>query len=721
MKTNTANSPAIKNFSDDDSKNFIFTSQSSIKKILSNIINFITFGLLFIIAKTFPSIKKKILFNDHNNSEYSSNNQYILLRNSENEEEVIPMEKISQIPGSLNLKEKFIYKFKMNEIFYILLPSEKKFYEINLFLKRLSKHISLFKSKSEINFYSKLTRNSSNSKKEYLKENTLILSTFFSFIVFSIIYSKHVFFIGLTIYLFHFMNFTEYSTIRFILKQKKDKSGEVFVYRINDQHEIQKEKIKGSLLLFKDIYEIPKEGKLIPCHTLLVRGALIISNEIKQTYSSENNGIHFIPENSKIIQHLNYQNNQCKSLGMAVNSDYANLKNINKKLNEIMNHIHIIFTTFFVLYMQYILMPLHSYITSIYAIIFAIYIIYIMKKIFLFYSIKKVKAIKQSISQKIIPTENQNKSIDLIEEKKVDIIEKISKITIIPNIFETTIINRGKKIENYKLGKEIENISEISDKVFKYYKDKRINNSKEKKEELQELLIENIACCNSLVIIDKKLISIDDSEKKMLELIDWEIYEPKHIENNINYNVEELICSFIKPKIEKDLSDKLEQNRKIFDDKLDAISYFVNGETATEEDNSEEAQIEEQNERVTIENELLESEKVILNSHYEIGVVRRIDKDKLHPFFTVITKDSNDKFFKIFSKGYMHDLKEICNPNTIPENYGEIENLYKNKGFEVIGMSCKMAKMNYSNALQINRNDLECNMIFLGFIIKSKN
>ena len=47
---------------------------------------------------------------------------------------------------------------------------------------------------------------------------------------------------------------------------------------------------------------------------------------------------------------------------------------------------------------------------------------------------------------------------------------------------------------------------------------------------------------------------------------------------------------------------------------------------------------------------------------------------------TTLVKDQNEKFFKAFCKGSPEKVKELCKPDTVPENFNEILAGYTSKG-----------------------------------------
>jgi cation-transporting ATPase 13A3/4/5 len=84
---------------------------------------------------------------------------------------------------------------------------------------------------------------------------------------------------------------------------------------------------------------------------------------------------------------------------------------------------------------------------------------------------------------------------------------------------------------------------------------------------------------------------------------------------------------------------------------------------------------------------------------------------------SVITKNVNENFYKVFCKGSPEKLKELCLPETIPETFNDTLNKYAIKGFRILAMAFKTIKMSYIQSQQITRDKAESKMIFLGLLI----
>ncbi len=248
-----------------------------------------------------------------------------------------------------------------------------------------------------------------------------------------------------------------------------------------------------------------------------------------------------------------------------------------------------------------------------------------------------------------------------------------------------------KDIKNeYYFDSYSENITDFSNEVFYYYKSKRnceINKNKGK--ELKEMFFENLSSCHQVSLVNSKLISKDPLDRLLFKLTKWEIYEQKFSDDTLVKDPNDTIAQFIKPSQEKDLNDKLD---------------FINQKYS------------KLNEKV-----IDEDQENLLMEHYELGIIRNFGCDELSYKKTVIIKDINDSFYKIFSKGNPSIIQDMCKPDTVPKDFNEKINEFKEKGKIVIALCGKMVKMNYLQSQLIERSKCERNMTFLGLVIVERN
>ncbi|MGL4948004.1 MAG: hypothetical protein ACRC42_01290, partial [Mycoplasma sp.] len=211
---------------------------------------------------------------------------------------------------------------------------------------------------------------------------------------------------------------------------------------------------------------------------------------------------------------------------------------------------------------------------------------------------------------------------------------------------------------------------------YYHYKDKVKNNSKDKVKDLKQLFIECLATCHGITTVKGKMIG-DPIDVKMFQACGWAWKE--NVENKNNYD--SLVLAYVRPKNETDIHIKLTQ------------------------DNDKSSKNEEK----------------ILNDHYELGIVRRFDFTSKWQRMATIVKDPNEKYFKAFCKGSPEKVKELCKPESVPEDFNEILAGYTSKGLRVLAMATKFVKMDFTQAQQVNQEFIEKNMIFLGlWIVQNK-
>ena len=227
--------------------------------------------------------------------------------------------------------------------------------------------------------------------------------------------------------------------------------------------------------------------------------------------------------------------------------------------------------------------------------------------------------------------------------------------------------------------------SDFSNDVFYYYKSKRNHNLNVNKEkELNEMFLENLSTCHNIINVNNKLISKDPLDILLFKKTKWQIYK---LNDKIN---EDIIAIFVKPSQEINIEEKIEKISEKYNQLNSQIKYIDN------------------------------EQEEILKNHYELGIIRNFHCDKKY-LKTVIVKDINDSYYKIYCKGNPFVIQDLCKANTIPINYKEKVNQYIQKGKVVIALCGKRMKMNYFQSQLIERNKCEQNLIFLGLVIINNN
>lgn len=178
-------------------------------------------------------------------------------------------------------------------------------------------------------------------------------------------------------------------------------------------------------------------------------------------------------------------------------------------------------------------------------------------------------------------------------------------------------------------------------------------------------LIVAMATCHSLTIIDGQL-SGDPLDLKMFEGTNWILEEPE-IDETAKFDI--ITPTVVKPK----------------------HPVFTGMEGGSE-------QLDE--------------------TPFEIGIVRQFTFSSSLQRMSVITRLLGGRHFEIYTKGSPEMIASLCNPVTVPYNFTEVLVSYTQHGFRVLAMATKpLPKITYAKVQRIARDQVECNLTFLGLLI----
>jgi cation-transporting ATPase 13A2 len=76
-----------------------------------------------------------------------------------------------------------------------------------------------------------------------------------------------------------------------------------------------------------------------------------------------------------------------------------------------------------------------------------------------------------------------------------------------------------------------------------------------------------------------------------------------------------------------------------------------------------------------------------------------------------------DGNFRSYVKGSPERIRELCNPNSLPENFDEILQIYTECGYRVLALATKALNLNFVRAQKISREEVESDIWFLGLLI----
>ena len=273
-------------------------------------------------------------------------------------------------------------------------------------------------------------------------------------------------------------------------------------------------------------------------------------------------------------------------------------------------------------------------------------------------------------------TKNPNIS-KKINEPKTGVIQKREEKNIEIKGYHQNEIHENEK--KFVLSDKTENVDHLSQKLID---DK--NAIMTKNDELSIMFIESLSSLNSW--------KNNEIENKLFKEINWNL-EKRQDEND---DEESLVYQYVFPhlKIKDTLSSITNPN-------LSSSQSSVNSNSDTEDGEEE-------------------KEKVLLSA-YKLGICRTFDCTEENKLKSNIVKEVNGNYYKIYSQGNPHLIKEKCRKETIPVNFNEMIDKYKKNGYNVIGISGKKMKMNYIQSQRVERSKCESNMIFLGFAVYKMN
>ena len=298
--------------------------------------------------------------------------------------------------------------------------------------------------------------------------------------------------------------------------------------------------------------------------------------------------------------------------------------------------------------------------------------LYPMIEIVLFLLLSNIEINNDSANNTEGKTDNKN--INNKKDEKNEISSFSESLMPKIKIYGYQLLKYGNKNQNkkYFISELFKNkISDLSYEMYNYYKKQLFlkNFKKDKNNEISSLFIECLASLNCDWNENHK----NYFKKLLFDSTNWILSQNQS-------NNENIVDNYITYKMEDSLKNKIILNNELGDN----------------------------------------HENVIINNHYQIGIVKNFYCDVNKYIITKIVRNVNDKYFKIFCQGNPYSIKNICKKETIPENFEKtVKNYISNKKI-ILALAGKLVKMNYLKAQKIRREDCENNMIFLGFVILDK-
>ncbi|KAI0540963.1 hypothetical protein GGR58DRAFT_458516 [Xylaria digitata] len=106
------------------------------------------------------------------------------------------------------------------------------------------------------------------------------------------------------------------------------------------------------------------------------------------------------------------------------------------------------------------------------------------------------------------------------------------------------------------------------------------------------------------------------------------------------------------------------------------------------------------------------------NAPLELGVLRSFEFVSQLRRASVIVRGFGQQRGDVYVKGAPECMRDICQPESFPEDYDELLSYYTHKGYRVIACATKhMKKLSWVKSQKIKREEVETGLQFVGFII----
>ena len=515
--------------------------------------------------------------------------------------------------------------------------------------------------------------------------------------------------------------FTVISTVINVYEEKRlfQRIKEISVYtckvnvfrRKSNDEGVSQFRIDSSELVPGDLYEIPEDGKYMPCDTVLINGTVILDeslltgdstpvikngmNQSDTLFDTTNNSYEkfVLFSGTKVLEKRSLKNQ--KILGVVYETGFKTLKG--KLIGGILNPKYEL-SKFEKDSLKYIcimlILTIISYLIPLSKLIYEIDI----KNTILFFLDNLTTAIPISLAGciKICITHSLDrlKKLDIYSISR-ETLTSLGSVNLV--VFDKTGTLTEEQVEikgylpikynqekkSFEFSTYMNEIKTCSKTVVSHYK-KKINvpNYKNIDNDLKQIYVECLATCHGLTTIKGKIIG-DPIDIKMLQGVGWIFRENLDNDKNNKTAYNPLVQAYVRPGTEKKLDIPVASIEGLDEDDLAEFNIDLNK----------------------------------LKLYYELSIIRRFSFDYSTQRVSVLVKNANNNYYKIFCKGSPEKIKEICDNNTIPQNYNKIYKYYSSQGYRIIGMAYKSIRLTMKHILQIKREYIENNMIFIGFLI----
>ncbi|KAK9473519.1 uncharacterized protein V1510DRAFT_429326 [Dipodascopsis tothii] len=102
----------------------------------------------------------------------------------------------------------------------------------------------------------------------------------------------------------------------------------------------------------------------------------------------------------------------------------------------------------------------------------------------------------------------------------------------------------------------------------------------------------------------------------------------------------------------------------------------------------------------------------------DLGIIRLFEFVSQLRRMSVVIKRFKDTGMQAYVKGAPEIMRDICRPETFPDNYEQILDYYTHKGYRVIACAAKpLPKLTWFRAQKLRREDVETDLAFVGLIV----
>ncbi|KAI3323123.1 hypothetical protein HD806DRAFT_498036 [Xylariaceae sp. AK1471] len=106
------------------------------------------------------------------------------------------------------------------------------------------------------------------------------------------------------------------------------------------------------------------------------------------------------------------------------------------------------------------------------------------------------------------------------------------------------------------------------------------------------------------------------------------------------------------------------------------------------------------------------------NAHIELGVLRSFEFVSQLRRASVIVRGFGQQRGDIYVKGAPECMRDICRPESFPDDYDDLLSYYTHKGYRVIACATKhIKKLSWIKSQKMKREEVESDLEFVGFII----